>query len=192
MKIKVPISSRRKALFLVDIQPKTLSAKAPVLVGPIKEFVSASKYEAYVEANYYADERSMFFRQGEVLLKKADAGGTATEILTELEGKAAPKFRVEKNTRSCFKGFNSKDLGAFLRANRIEEIHLVGYDINDCVLASAYEAVDSGYFTYVIEELCHHWDGSEQLKEAALAVLRIQGLTNNSTKTDCSVVSLNG
>src|SRR4029077_2327004 len=115
----------------------------------------------------------------------------ATEILTELQRKPAPKFRIEKNTRSCFKGFNSEGLGRFLRDNSIEEINFVGYDINDCVLASAYEAVDSGYFTFVIEELCHHWDGSERLKEAALGILRAQGLTNHSTKTECSVVSLN-
>ena len=179
-------------MFLVDIQPKTLSAAAAVLVSPIKAFVSASNYEAYVDANYFADEDSMFFRQGEFLLKEVDAGGTATEILAELERKSAPTFRVKKNTRSCFKGFDSRDLGAFLRANSIEEIHLVGYDVNDCVLASTYEAVDSGYFTYVIEELCHNWNGSEQLKEAALPILRIQGLTNNSTKTECSIVSLDG
>ena len=69
-------------------------------------------------------------------------------------------------------------------------MHLIGYDINDCVLASAYDAIDLNFYTYVIEELCHHWDGIEELKQAALIVLRRQSLTNNSCKEEVESILL--
>lgn len=68
-----------------------------------------------------------------------------------------------------------------MEARSIEEIHLVGFDINDCVLATAYDALDRGYFTYVIEECCGRTDGDEGIIAAALAVLRKQNMTNQSS-----------
>ncbi len=66
----------------------------------------------------------------------------------------------------------------------------IGYDINDCVLASAYDAIDRGLYTYVIEELSHHCDDSDELKNAALVVLRRQAMTNKSAKAPVEVVVL--
>jgi nicotinamidase-related amidase len=176
MDIKVPTSSRRKALFVVDVQPQTLAQEARALIPFMVGFIGALQYDAYVEANFFADEHSMFCRQGGFLKPRLESGATAPEIRAALDRKMTPRFMVEKNTRSCFKAFNAAELHSFLQDNKIEEAHFIGYDINDCVLASAYEALDLGYFSYVIEELCHHWDADHHLKEAALTIFCRQSM----------------
>lgn len=68
---------------------------------------------------------------------------------------------------------------AHLHSAGIEEVHIVGLDANDCVLATAYEAFDLGYFTYVIEE-CTESSSSEEIRDAGFKLLRHVNLTNNS------------
>ncbi len=76
---------------------------------------------------------------------------------------------IEKETKSAFKG--NKDLLAFLKENNIEEVHVIGLDTNDCVFATANEAFDLGFFSYVIED-CTASSQSPEIREAALMILR--------------------
>jgi len=190
MNINVPDSSRRKALFIIDVQAQTLAPKAKALIPLMASFIAQSEYDAYVEANYFADEQSMFFKQNGFLKTREEAGPTAPEIRLALSKKNAPHMFVEKSSRSCFKAPNAPELQKFLENNKIEEDHFIGYDINDCVLASAYEAIDLGYFSYVIEELCHHWEAIEALKDASIAIYRRQNMSNHGNHPLTKVVSL--
>lgn len=190
MEIKIPSSKRRKALFVIDVQPATLVQAAKELIRSMVRMIDQTEYDAYVEANYFADEQSMFFKQNGFLLNRAEAGQTAPEIKTVLSSKAAPHILVEKNTRSCFKAANAEELHSFLKQHQVEEVHFIGYDINDCVLASAYDAIDLGYFSYVIEELCHHWEANEILKECAIAIYRRQNMSNNGNDSPAKMLSI--
>ena len=190
MEIKLPSTDRRKALFLIDIQPGSLSESVLPLVESIRSFVATTDYNVYVQVSYFADENSMFAKQGQFVLSKEDAGTIAEQLVAELERKSSPVLTIEKNVRSCFKGLDREALHTFLQEHNIHEVHLVGYDINDCVLASAYDSIDRGYFTYVIEELCHHWDGCDELKDAAVTILRHQAMTNNSSKDETMVIAV--
>lgn len=190
MQIKIPSSDRRKALLLIDIQPNTLSAKVLPLINLMKSYIGTLEYDAYVLASYYADEGSMLYKQNEIFVTKEKSGGIDAELVRDINLKSKPVIEIEKNVRSCFKGFDKGALQTFLNYHQIEEVHLIGYDINDCVLASAYDAIDQNYYTYVIEELCHHWDGIEELKSAAITVLRRQSLTNNSCKEEIELVTI--
>lgn len=84
---------------------------------------------------------------------------------------------VIKDTKSVFKG--NASLSKILKKKQIKEVHIVGLDTNDCVLATAYEAFDLGFFTYVIEE-CTESSSSEKLHKQGLGLLRHLNLTNNS------------
>jgi hypothetical protein len=53
---------------------------------------------------------------------------------------------------------------------------------NDCVLATAYDALDRGYFTFAIEECCGRTDCDRSVINAALMILRKQAMTNNSNR----------
>jgi nicotinamidase-related amidase len=121
----------------------------------------------------------MLFRQSGYDFDRAITGPTDEEIKRILKEKTAPVFTVEKTTRSVFKSGNAY-LYKDLRKRGIEEIHFLGYDINDCVMASLLDANDEGFFTYILEDLCHHNKALPDLKEAALHLMRRHKLTDKS------------
>src|SRR5581483_2907583 len=180
MEVPVPETSRKRALCVIDVQPRTLSPKAKELIPYMVQLIERMPYDAYIEATYFADQDSMFFKQGNLLRTREQTGRTAPELSGALQRTGKPYLVVEKNTRSFFKAKNAAELHEFLGANAIEELHFIGFDINDCVLASAFDAIDLGYYTYIIEELCHHWDANDSLKRAALTIYRRQNMTNRS------------
>jgi len=181
MKIKIPKSGRNKALFVIDVQPNTLNAKAAGTSHIIRATIKATGYPFYALATYYADSQSMLFKQSKWSLSREEAGATDEKIISAVAGKNAPVMHLTKSGRSAFKCEQRPALLESLKALAIEEIHIVGYDINDCVLATAYDAIDLGFYTYVIEEACNHYAGDENLVAAAIKVLRQQNMTNNSS-----------
>lgn len=71
------------------------------------------------------------------------------------------------------------DIHQLLQEKAIEEIHIVGTESNDCVMATALESMDLGYFTFVIEEAVE--TGHTALnQERALGILNYLNITNNS------------
>lgn len=182
MNIRLPVHKDvKKALFIVNVQPATFVSEIPrKLIAPITEFIQAAPYDAYVVGEYEADENSMFARQSAFIFPFEKTGRTAPALVGKITATGKPTLYVEKNTRSFFKSRNALELDDFLKREQIGEIHLIGCDINDCVLSTAYSALDSGFYTYVIEELCHNYRGKEEMKNAALAILREQNMTNNS------------
>lgn len=180
MDIPIPESNRRRALMIVDVQPKTLSLEAKGLIPYMVQLIKHVPYDAYVEATFFCAKDSMFFKQGRAYKTREDTGPTDDTILWAVKAQSKPYLHVEKTTRSCFKAFNATELMDFLKTNAIEELHFIGYDINDCVLASAFDSIDLGFYTYVLEELCHHWNTNVEMKESAVAVYRRQHMTNHS------------
>lgn len=177
----VPEATEAKALFIIDAQPLTCSGKSPLsIMDKIARYIEKVPYDAYVLVEYHAPSSSMFYKQNDFLLSEESAGKTHTEILKALASHEDRLVRVRKTTRSCFKGENPEDLANFLKQKQIQEIHFSGFDINDCVLASAYDAVDLGYYSFVLEELCHHYAGIQNLYDAALTILHRQNMSNNS------------
>ncbi|MEJ0063195.1 MAG: isochorismatase family protein [Alphaproteobacteria bacterium] len=190
MKIKIPASGRPKALFIIDVQPATLEDKALSTVWAIKEILRATHYPLYVAAAYHAGPESMFYKQSRWLLPQEQAGFTDEDVLAEIQHKNARLVSITKSARSGFKCDQRSALLEALEAERIAEIHIVGYDINDCVLATAYDAIDLGFYAYVIEEACGRSDGEEDIIHAALAILRQQNMTNNSNLFGCEEIEI--
>lgn len=180
MKINLPKSAAKRALIIIDVQPATLRSEAAFKVlDLIRSYVRIAQYDAYVIATYSATPDSMFFRQSNWLITAEAAGPTDTIIEQIIDRKPQPALRVHKTLRSVFK---LSDVIPFIASNKIEEVHVLGFDINDCVLATAYDALDLGYFSYVIEECSGRTDGNHDLINAALSILRKQNMTNNSNR----------
>ncbi|MDQ5826706.1 MAG: cysteine hydrolase [Chloroflexota bacterium] len=174
--MNIPHSNRKRALFVIDVQPAFVLPEGEFALTNIQKLINSMPYDLYVESLFYCDEDSMWGKQTDERLHPRDEGfQTLPLIRTLLENH--PCVRVEKHTKSAFKG--DRDLVAILRQQSIEEIHIVGYDTDDCVFATASEAFDLGYFTYVIEECTSSGSGNE-MRERALAILRNVCLTNNS------------
>jgi nicotinamidase-related amidase len=167
--------SRKKALLIVDVQPSFLNTRNEYIVQNILNLLSSTKYEIYVETNFHAEKGSLWSAQQNYICPKNETTKTVEELSTRL--KDFNVMYVEKETKSVFKG--NKDIIFLLRDKNIEEVHIVGLDTNDCVLATAYEAFDFGFITYVIEECCQS-SSSQELHEQALSILQKQCMTNKS------------
>lgn len=177
----IPDAAGTKALFIIDVQPLTLKGDLPPAVTEkVVRLIERVPYDAYVLAEYHAPQSSMFYKQAGFTRSEEETGRTGKQIAGALKTHEDKLFHVRKTTRSCFNGSDPEGLKAFLRQRKVEEIHFVGFDINDCVLASAYEAIDSGYYSFILEELCHQQSGIQELADAALTIFRSQRMTNNS------------
>lgn len=182
MIIPVPASTKNRALIVVDVQPKTLTVDSTQsTVDLIVRFIRATEYELYIVATYDAPTDSMLYKQSQWSLTSEEAGSTASEIIQEITTKKTKTLQVTKSVRSVLKCRQKELLQDTLKEHCIEEIHLVWFDINDCVLATAYDSIDSGYFTYVIEECCNCYNANKIVIDAATLVLREQNMTNHST-----------
>jgi nicotinamidase-related amidase len=181
MKVTLPMSTRKKALFVVDAQPDTLEQRATSHIDSIIKLICNTKYNLYVAASYHADKNSMFFKQGGWFLPEISAGLVDGEIIANIRQTGRPIVALTKTARSCFKSNEAIELEQSLSENQVEEVHIVGFDIDDCVMATAYDCIDRGYYTFIIEEACGRYDGDQNLIDAAIKILRKSHMTNNSS-----------
>ncbi|MDP3742177.1 MAG: cysteine hydrolase [Candidatus Micrarchaeota archaeon] len=182
--MKVPNSGRKKALLIIDLQSAFVDSRNNYLVQNIASLIKNMNYDFYASAIFHAEKNSLWDKQQNWTCPKNSDFHTVEPVNQLLE--PLNVVRVEKETKSIFKG--DKKLLEMLKRKRIEEVHVVGCDTNDCVLASAFEAFDLGFFTYVIEECCQA--PLEELQVAALDVLRRQHMTNNSCVEKIDFITL--
>lgn len=173
--MKVPWSDRKKALIIVDVQSGFLNDRNKYIIDIIKTLIGNTSYDFYVESAFHAEKGSLWEKQTNWTLPKDKNSKTVEELSALLSNKS--HLHMEKQTKSTFKGI--PDLDNKLKKRGIEEVHIVGLDANDCILATAYEAFDLGYFTYVIEE-CTESSSSEEIRDVGFKILQHLNLTNNS------------
>ncbi len=174
--MKVSLSDRKIALLIVDVQPAFVNSRNKYVVNNIIQLLKKVHYDLYVTALFHAEKGSLWDKQQGWICPRGDKFHTFPGIVRLLNPKKC--ISIVKTTKSVFKG-DKKNLSTILKNKKIEEVHVVGFDTNDCVLASAYEAFDMGFFTYVLEECCES-SSSAKLHASALSLLRHQHMTNNS------------
>lgn len=181
--IRFPTAGTKRALLIIDVQTATLSSEgAYAVLDTMRRYIDRSAYDAYVVAVYSAPDDSMFVRQSGWPLSAEAAGPTDERIEQAVARHGKPVLHIAKTVRSIFKGAQGGEVESFLADHAIDEVHLVGFDVNDCVLSTAYDALDRGFFTYAIEECCGRTDSDSVIIDAALTVMRRQAMTNRSTR----------
>ncbi len=176
----IPKATSKQALFVIDVQPQTFEWDvAKEVTKKIRRFLDVCAYDAYVVVEYFADTGSMMFKQTDWAIGREEAWKTDAEILDWVKNKEDVLY-VQKTNRSCFALENQEKILEFLKKNAIDEIHLVWFDINDCVLATLYGWLGCELYSYVLEELSHHFGWNEELRTSALNLFRHHHLTNNS------------
>jgi nicotinamidase-related amidase len=171
--MKLPDTGKRKALIVVDVQPAFINDQNKHIIPVMKQLIEKVPYDGYVEAVFSAEKGSLWdTQQGWICPNNED-----THTLDEITALLKPKrpLQVHKHTRSVFQG--DQEVTAYLKEHSIEEVHVVGTETNDCVLATVFDAFDAGFTTYVLEECCE--SATEGRHQMGLDILRIQGMTNN-------------
>ena len=165
----------KKALIVIDVQPAFLDDENRYIVDNIVRLLDHQHYDLYIEAAFHAEKGSIWDLQQHWTCPK----GPETETTPALRDRLVPRepLAVLKETRSVFKG--NADLLKIFREKGITEVHLVGLETNDCVLATAYEAFDLGFVPYVIEDCCETASTRKNLHELALTLLREQNMTKS-------------
>ncbi|MDB5186143.1 MAG: isochorismatase hydrolase family protein [Candidatus Saccharibacteria bacterium] len=81
-------------------------------------------------------------------------------------------FVTGKNvfTRATYSGFNSTTLNDYLKSKNTQKVVLCGVDTDACVLATAFDAFDYGYFVDVNFGLTY--SGGDLEKEAQAIIKR--------------------
>lgn len=173
--MKVSKNHYKKALIFVDVQGSFLNKRNIYIVKNILKLLDSTKYDAYVEVSFYAPKGSLWEKQQKWICP----AGEDTKVIEAISKTLKPykPLKILKKTRSAFKG--NKELATFLKNKRIREVHIVGLDTEDCVLATAFEAFDLGFLTYVLEECVQSFHSNDS-HQMALKLLRKQNMTNNS------------
>ncbi len=161
-------SGRKTALIIVDIQSGFITDENKWILPNVKKLLTEEVYDLYIEATFHADPGSLWDKQTEWTFPYEP---TMPDIKSLIPERAV---QVIKATKSVFGG--DKDVVKILKENDIEEVHIIGLDTNDCVMATAFDAFDAGFFTYVIEDCTESSNGSH-LRDTALEILRNVDLT---------------
>lgn len=176
----IPKATSRQALCIIDVQPKTLIGKRPLaLVKKMRKFMDIVPYDAYIVVEYHSPSSSIMSKQTWWAITKEEAGRTDQSILEFVEHKNNVCY-IEKTDRSCFALENQDKIVNFLKENNIEELHLIGFDTDDCVLATLYGWLWCWLYCYVLEELTHNYEYDEGLYNSALTIFRNAHLSNNN------------
>jgi len=176
-KIPIPKSSRTKAILFVDIQKGFIKKWNKPFLSNIATLCAQETYDLYVDITFHAEKESLWDKQTNWTFPYEPSVPEITEILKNIESKKV--VHIIKETRSAFKG--DKDLKKLLLQKGIEEVHVVGFDSNDCVFATAQESFDFGFYTYVIEE-CTGASNGERMHKYGIEIMRNLRLTNHSAK----------
>lgn len=172
MKIRLPHPEKKRALIVVDMQAGFLPEHTRWIVPNAKAVIEQGEYDVIVETVFEATPGSLWDLQTNWLFKFESTVPELSELL-----KNKNSVRLTKTTKSAFQG--SEDLLKLFKSLAIDEVHIIGVDIEDCVLATAFDSFDAGFFTYVIEEAVESSNGPK-FREMALEIMRNVDLTNSS------------
>lgn len=176
--MKIPDSKRKRALIVIDLQPAFIKPHNKHIIPNIQELIKNVQYDAFIEAVFHAEKGSLWDTQQGYTVPQDENMRTVDEVLSLLA--SHNPLHVIKETRSVFKGDQNVD--AYLTERGIEEVHLVGTETHDCVLATAYDAFAAGFPVYALEECCE--SGTLGRHEDGLKLLRYQSMTNNSCRVN--------
>ncbi|MDB4984743.1 MAG: hydrolase [Patescibacteria group bacterium] len=172
MQIILPNPSKKRALFIVDVQSGFETKRDAWIIPNVVALIKEGDYALFVDAVFHADKNSLWDKETRWTM---DASPTVPEIKSILDPHKT--VFVTKETKSIW--IADPHLVDYLKSEKVEEIHVVGYDINDCVMCTANDAFDFGFSTYVIEEAADSSE-SDDLRNDALAILRENEMTNHS------------
>src|SRR5215213_2423052 len=100
--MKLPITNRKKALIVIDVQPAFIKPHNKHIIPNIVSLIDKVPYDLYVEAVFHAEKGSLWDQQQKWTCPISDDTHTVKDIADAL--KPHRPTQVLKTTRSVFKG----------------------------------------------------------------------------------------
>ena len=93
--MKIPSSGRKRALFVIDVQPPSVNERTQYIVPNIQRLIKTFNYDAYFEAIFHAEKGSIWDKQHKWIFPKNGGFCTVPEIASLLTERGAdwPGFR---------------------------------------------------------------------------------------------------
>ena len=170
----IPKSKNRKALIIVDVQPFFIKKRDSKILENILKLLKQETYDCYANIVFFSEGNPEWEEQ-EHWKCPEEYAVTVPEVMEAIRDKKV--LHIKKSTKSAFKG--EPKLEPWLKENKIHEVHIIGFDTNDCVFVTANEAFDLGFKSYVIEEATGSSEG-EKYRREAIDILRELNMTNHS------------
>ncbi len=140
------------ALVVVDPQPAFMP---PRLAQAIASHARGTRYDAIAVTRFANSRSCMVFRQ-------TGYGGCFPQSPESKVYECILDLRAPVFTKNGNSVFAARGLKKFLRKNKVKKIVLCGTDTDCCVLASAFAALDNGFFVEVLPKYCASSSGSHK------------------------------
>lgn len=173
--MKIPLTWRKKALIIVDVQEGFIIDRNKYIIPNIKKIINNIEYDLIVSTLSHNKVDSLWVKQvwwNEFLEEKDHREKSIVETIDDKK-----HIFIEKVSRSAFKW--DIFLKTILKEQDIKELHIVWIKSDECVLATALESIDCWFYTFVIEEATETRT-TEINHKYAIELLRYLKLTNNS------------
>ncbi len=157
----------KKALIVIDVQKYFIDENTKEIPLKIAEYIKNERdmFDFVIFQKFVNNENTPFYK---LFNWKDMMGSPETDFCDEIEEINHKLF--ERSTRSCLRNDEFK---RFLEENEVNEVFLCGFNTDECVISTAFDACDLGYRINVIERLCATYNGKEY-HEAAIKLLREQ------------------
>ena len=141
----------KKVLIIVDAQKGFINEYTNEIPKRIKDLLDEKLFEEVIFIRFVNSTTRFADFVGWNRLKESPE----TDFPEELQPYASRIF--EKNFFSCF----TPEFEDYLKTKNLNQLFFVGIDTNMCVLKSAMDAFDKGYFPHVLAYYCASHSGVE-------------------------------
>ncbi len=162
------MTSSKNALIVIDVQNAFMNDHTKHIPKKIIRTLQTKKFN-YVLFSAFLNKKNSIFST--FLNFKECSHKPDTEYVFEFL-----KFITRENffPRTAYSVLKSKKLTSFLKKKNITTLYLCGLDTDACIMASALEAIDLGFKTFVIESLCSS-SGGKKFHEVGIFILKRNG-----------------
>lgn len=166
----------KRALMIVDVEPCFLNDETERILPLIENEVRKGGYDIFVIGEYTKNANMRDSKEKRSWKYHHDKPSPYEKTVANIRRKlpVSKLHSVVKSTRSLFG--NTSELAKYLAQKKITDITIVGVETHECVLATAFDAMDSDFKTTVLESCVASKDVMNH--EAGIRILRAMRLTD--------------
>jgi nicotinamidase-related amidase len=155
----------KHAILVIDVQNGFVTDKTKSVPKRIADRIQSHPYDHVLFSQFINQPNSNYER---VMGITSCYSPPDTDIHPDLAAYITRNNVFVKHGKSAFKNQTLLD---YLKQHQIKQIDLCGLDIDDCVLATAFEAFDLNLDFQILDDLCGSSHGQEHVQSATQAII---------------------